>query len=215
MNFLIEPFEADEKTSPPSHTLCPSCGTLFPHRASKTFCSPNCRKSHSKRATRRERPANATSSPYKARHQYEKYDLAMRMAERLYTMPPGQRLGYLETIIQLARGGHSPLVRDILTTPQLLNPNPEKRFLFWRKAPKAYCTITQAANRYCLWSPWASPVFHVVTGKVPEPPTGEVFPDGSIDDQGTGLQSRGWRRQKKASSPSIVEDRKQKRRHPL
>lgn len=70
MNFLIEPFEADEEHSPPSHTLCPSCGTLFPYRSSKTFCSPNCRKAHSKRAARQVRPANATSSPYKARHQY-------------------------------------------------------------------------------------------------------------------------------------------------
>ena len=202
MNCVIEPFEAEGNVSPPSHTLCPSCGILFPYRSNKTFCSPNCRKAHSKREARREKPANALSSRYKARHQYEKYDLAMRMAERLYTMPPGERLGYLETVIQLARGGHSPLVRDILTTPQLLKPNPDHRYLFWRKAPQSYCTITQAANRYCLWSPWAAPVFHVVTGKVPEPPTGEVFPDGSIDEVSTPLRGRGW-------------NREQKRRHPL
>jgi hypothetical protein len=197
MNFLIEPFEADEELSPPSHTLCPSCGTLFPYRSNKSFCSRKCKNNNHRREERRDKPVNATNSRAKARAQYDKFDLAMRMAERLYTLPPGQRLGYLETIIQLARAGHSPLVRDILTTPQLLRPDPERRNLFWRKAPKAYCTITQAANRYCLWSPWAAPVFHVVTGKVPDPPTGEVFPDGSIDDQGTGLQSRGWRRNRK------------------
>lgn len=195
MNDLIEePLEAEGLFSPPTHSLCPSCGSLFPYRSNKTFCSPNCRKAHSKREARRSRPANAAHRRDKARQQYQKYDLAMRMAERLYTMPPGERLGYLEAIIRLARSGHAPLVRDILSTPQLLRANPEDRFLFWRRAPKAYLTITQAANRYCLWSPWAAPVHRVVRGLVPEPPTGEVLPDGTVDEGEPGSQQRGWKR---------------------
>lgn len=201
MKHVIEPLEVEGSSSLPTHTLCPSCGNLFPYRSNKTFCSANCRKAHSKRAERRSKPVNAANYRSKAEHQYRKFDLAMRMAERLYTMPPGQRLGYIEAIIQLARGGHAPLVRDILTTPQLLRPDPSDRFMFWRRAPKAYLTISQAANRYCLRSPWAASVDRVVTGKVPEPPTGEVFPDGTIDEGETRLQRGGWVRGKKRRHP--------------
>lgn len=113
----------------------------------------------------------------------------MRMAERLYTMPPGERLGYLETIIRLARDGHSPLVRDILTTPKLIKPNPNDRWLFFRSSPGVYCTISQAANRYTLWSPWAAPIALVVRGEVPEPPTGVIEEDGTTDN-GRGFLKR-------------------------
>ncbi len=120
----------------------------------------------------------------------------------MYTLPPEERLGYIERIIQLARNGDSPIIRDILTTPKLLKPNPEERWLFYRKRPSVYCTIAQAANRYTLSSPWRSSVDRVVKGLVPDPATGEVLKDGSSDDQGQGFQSS----KQKASTPLIEEE---------
>ncbi len=171
-----------------SHTLCLACGSFFSFRKNKSYCSARCRKAESKRRERQQTPANAKSSCHKARQQEEKFELALRMAEKLYTSPPEERLGYIEAIIQLARNGDSPIIRDILTTPKLLKPNPEERWLFHRKQPRAYCTIAQAANRYTLGSPWCTSVDRVVKGLVPDPATGEVFEDGSSDDQGRGFQ---------------------------
>lgn len=185
---VIEP-DAEEAFSAPTQSLCPNCGTLFPYRSNKTYCSARCRDAAKKRKARRNTPVNAGYSYTKARAQHEKFELAGRMAERLYSMPPRDRLGYLESIIHLARDGHSPMVRDILTTPQLVRPNPQNRYLFYRGRPSVYCTIAQAANRYTVWSPWSSTVDRVVKGLVPEPPTGEVFEDGTVDDYGPGFKS--------------------------
>ncbi|WP_234702878.1 hypothetical protein, partial [Thalassobacter stenotrophicus] len=93
--------------------------------------------------------------------------------ETLYSMPPAQRLGYIEEIIQLARSGECPRVRQILTMPALIRPNPDKKYLFLRGC-KSYCTISQAADRYCRSSPWNAGVAAVVRGEVPDPPTGEI-----------------------------------------
>ncbi len=201
MNTRIEP-PVEGESLLPSHTLCLACGSLFKFRKSKKHCSARCRKAESKRRERQQTPSNAKSSYDKARHQEEKFELALRMSERLYTLPPEERLGYIERIIQLARNGASPIIRDILTTPKLLKPNPEERWLFYRKRPRAYCTIAQAANRYTLNSPWRSSVDRVVKGLVPDPATGEVFEDGSSDDQGQGFQSS----KQKASTPLIEEE---------
>lgn len=202
MNKLIEPL-AEGENSLPSHTLCPACGAIFKFRKNKTYCSARCRKTESKRRERVQKPANAKSSYDKARQQEEKFELALRMAEELYTQPPEERLGYIEKIIQLARNGVSPIIRDILTTPKLLRPNPEERWLFYRKQPRAYCTIAQAANRYTLSSPWGTSVDRVVKGLVLDPATGEVFEDGTSDDKGPGFQPP----QQKASTPLIEEAR--------
>ncbi len=201
MNTRIEPLVEGESLLP-SHTLCLACGSLFKFRKSKKYCSARCRKAESKRRERQHTPSNAKSSYDKARQQEEKFELALRMSERLYTLPPEERLGYIERIIQLARNGDSPIIRDILTTPKLLKPNPEERWLFYRKRPSVYCTIAQAANRYTLSSPWRSSVDRVVKGLVPDPATGEVLKDGSSDDQGQGFQSS----KQKASTPLIEEE---------
>ncbi|MBZ4023462.1 hypothetical protein CKO11_13445 [Rhodobacter sp. TJ_12] len=101
----------------------------------------------------------------------------MRLAERLYTLPPSQRLGYMQTLIEEARSGASPRLRRVLTMPKLLRASREDRHLFWRRSPESYRTIAQAADRYCRKF-WGAGVVAVVRGKVPEPPTGEV--DGSL-----------------------------------
>lgn len=96
------------------------------------------------------------------------------MAETLYSMPPFDRFGYLEEVVQLARTGQSPKIRKILTMPKLLRPSPDKQHLFYRGC-RGHCTISQAADRYCRMSPWNAGVAEVVRGEVPDPPTGEVI----------------------------------------
>ena len=157
----------------PSSTTCPHCGDEFPFRSNKKFCSPSCRKLSAQRDQRKIQPTNAANSSTEKRKQHEVFELASRMAETLYSMPPAQRLGYIEEIVQLARCGDCPKVRQILTMPAMIRPNPEKMHLFFRGSNR-YSTISQAADRYCRNSPWNAGVADVVRGKVPKPPTGEV-----------------------------------------
>ena len=67
--------------------------------------------------------------------------------------------------------------------PALIRPNPNDRHLFYRGCP-SYCTISQAADRYCRRSPWNAGIAAVVRGEVPEPPTGEITEDlASLRDE--------------------------------
>lgn len=154
-------------------SICPQCKTTFRFRSNKKFCSATCRKLNAQQKKRTECPVNATHSPETRRDQSLTFDLAMRLAERLYTLPPSQRLGYLQTLIEEARSGASPTLRRVLTMPKLLRANCEDRHLFWRRSPQSYITITQAADRYCRKF-WGAGVGAVVDGEVPEPVTGEV-----------------------------------------
>lgn len=155
-------------------STCPQCGASYPFRSNKWFCSPTCRKLHSQQKARNKQPANASNSPSIRREQEELFDLALRMAERLYTLLPSERLGYVRDIVYDARNGRCPKVRKILTFPDLLYPDSDRKSLFWRGSPASYYTISQAADRYC-WTFWGAGVADVVRGLVPEPPTGEVF----------------------------------------
>lgn len=159
--------------SPTSRT-CRNCGTAFPFRSNKTSCSASCRKALSQRERRKALPVNAANYGSIRREQHEVFELAMRMAESLYSMPPFDRLGYLEEVVQLARTGQSPKIRKILTMPTLLRPSPDKKHLFYRGC-RGHCTMSQAADRYCRMSPWNAGVVQVVRGEVPDPPTGEVI----------------------------------------
>lgn len=158
----------------PITSTCPVCGRAFVYRSNKRVCSATCRKAQHREKDRRENPANASCSPSVRREQAEVFDLAMRLAETLYSLPPSRRLGYIEGLVQIARNGEHPKLRKVLTNPHLVKPNPVEKHLFWRRS-HAYCTIAQAANRYCLSSPWGASVQDVVRGKTPDPPTGEVF----------------------------------------
>lgn len=154
---------------------CPECGDTFPYRSNKRFCSDSCRKAHQRKEDRQKNPVNAAKSCSAKKQQKEDFDLAMRMAETLYTMPPNQRLGYIEDVIQTARQGESARLRRVLTNPAFIWPDPKMRHLFFRRAPGSYCTISQAADRYCRRSPWQAGVTEVVRGDVPEPATGVVL----------------------------------------
>jgi hypothetical protein len=133
------------------------------------------REAESRKRDRRKSPANAANNPSIRRDQHEIFDLALRLAETLYSLPPAARLGYINHIIGLARDGHCPKIRKILTNPSFIRPDKSKKHLFYRGQPGNFCTIAQAANRYCLTSPWNASVAQVVRGEVPEPPTGEVM----------------------------------------
>ena len=157
-----------------NQTNCPECGTAFPYRSNKRFCSSTCRKAESRKRQRKANPVNAKNSPSVRREQHEVFELAQRLAEKLYSLPPFERLGYIEHLVQLARSGDCPKLRKIMTNPNFIYPNPENKHLFWRGS-SVYCTIAQAADRYCRFSPWQASVAEVVRGEVPEPPTGEIL----------------------------------------
>lgn len=161
--------------SPPTPlSTCPWCGNVFPFRSNKQFCSASCRKASSQKVRREQRPVNAANSPTTRREQHEAFQLATSLAKNLYEMPPYERLGYIEEIIQLGRSGKYPILRRVLTMPAFIRPNPLDKHYFFRGC-SAYCTISQAADRYCRSSPWNAGVAEVVRGEVPEPPTGEVI----------------------------------------
>lgn len=158
----------------PTSCTCRNCGTVFPFRSNKMFCSKRCRKALSQRERRKALPVNAANYRSIQRDQHEVFELATRMAETLYSIPPFDRLGYLEEVVQLARTGQSPRIRKILTMPTLLRPSPDTKHLFYRGC-RSHCTISQAADRYCRMSPWNAGVVQVVRGEVPDPPTGEII----------------------------------------
>lgn len=158
--------------NPPTTSICPVCGQGFAYRKSKIYCSATCRKANHQKKDRQQTPANAANRRDVRNDQAEVFELAIRLAETLYSLPPGERLGHMEYLIQTARNEDQPRLRKILTMPKLIKPKPIDKHLFWQRRT-SYCTISQAANRYCLRY-WNASVTDVVKGIAPEPPTGEV-----------------------------------------
>ena len=153
---------------------CIKCGQAFYGRSNKKFCSHNCRKLFSQQTIRATTPVNSKNSECKKREQYELFDTALRLAEILYTLPPSERLGFMERLILMARSGEHPKLKQILTMPTLLNANRKRKSLFWRRAPANHRTISQAANNYCKRF-WKRNVIFVVNNTDYEPYTGEVI----------------------------------------
>jgi len=147
--------------------LCKHCECQFEAlRKDRVYCSTNCRVYSS-------RPIqNSQHSRDKARKNTEFFDTALRMGERLYSLPPFERLGYLKDLIDDARSGNTKL-REILSNYKLLRPNPQnEKWMFPRKS-RAYSTIAQAAHGYC-WLFWEADVYDVVYNLVPEPEDGVI-----------------------------------------
>lgn len=153
---------------------CPHCEREFmPRRKDMRFCHPNCRKAHSRG------PQNSRHSRSKARHNAEFFETARRMGETLYSLPPQERLGHMKGLIDEARGsseysrqGNTQL-RAILSNHKLIHPNPVSEFWLFPRSSWAYCTIAQAAQRYCKRY-WHADVADVVYCRVDEPDTGEA-----------------------------------------
>jgi hypothetical protein len=165
----FEIIDADDFTLDENNKIrtCPRCSALVQGRRNKIYCSPNCRKRH------KEIKRNSFSSVSKRRENTEFFEKAKRLAEQYYNIPPGQRLGYLKNLIDLARSGEDMKLRDILSNYKLLHPHPvDDKHLFHREN-RANGTIAQEASKYCKRL-WKADVKEVVYGKAPEPPTGLV-----------------------------------------
>ncbi|OWU85850.1 hypothetical protein ATO6_02835 [Oceanicola sp. 22II-s10i] len=150
---------------------CLCCGTTFYRlKANQKFCSPRCRKQSHQVADRERNPKNSSCSPSVRRTNYIALRRARDLAEMLYSMPPGERLGFMKRLVDDARGGDAAL-RSILTNPHLLRASPADRHLFYRRCPASYVTISQAAHAYCKKT-WGTGVVRVVRGMAEEPATG-------------------------------------------
>jgi hypothetical protein len=147
--------------------LCKHCECQFEaRRKDKVYCSTKCRV-YSSRPIQNSEHSNA-----KKRKNAEFFDTALRMAERLYSLPPFERLGYLKDLIDEARSGNTKL-REILSNYKLLHPHPKnEKWMFPRKS-RAYSTIAQAAHGYC-WLFWKADVYDVVYNRAPEPEDGVI-----------------------------------------
>ena len=148
---------------------CKHCERPYkPHRSDQQFCGAKCRV-YASRSTQ-----NALSSPTVARTNAEFFDTARLMGERLYQLPPKERLGHIQSLIADARQGNVQL-RNLLSNWKLRRPHPENETWMFPRGSRAYCTIAQAAQNYCKRF-WNANVDDVVYCRVSEPPTGEVYP---------------------------------------
>ena len=156
-------------------STCPSCKDEFPpKRRDQIYCRPACRKASFQKGDRKKNPKNSTSSLSKKRDNELFFDIALRLAEMFYTMPPRDRLGFINGLVDAARSGNTKL-RHVLTNKVLLKPDLQRKRLFYRRCHLSYLTIAQIAVRFCRHF-WSAGVKNVVTFKVPEPPTGEYQP---------------------------------------
>lgn len=154
--------------------VCPICCEQFkPKRNDQKYCSPRCRKQNYQRKDREKHPRNAQNNRDVKTENRRQRERAIDLAETLYELPPAYRLGFMKELIDAARSGDAKL-KSIFTNPDLLNASRNEPWLFHRRCPASYLTISQAANQYCKRF-WNSSVGPVVKGEVPEPPTGEVF----------------------------------------
>jgi len=145
---------------------CLHCHCEMSYRANKKYCSDQCRQ-YGNRSKQ-----NSQSSPAKARQNYELFDTARLMADRLYDLPPFERLGHMKALIDEARGGNTQL-RELLSNFRLRNPSNNERWLYARGS-REYMTIAQAANAYC-YRFWGTHVTNVVYDRCDEPEIGEVL----------------------------------------
>lgn len=153
--------------------VCPVCSENFiKKRSDQKYCTPRCRKQNYQTQDRKKNPKNAQCSP-DVKEQNRKQRLRAReLAATLFGMPPNERLGFMKKLIDAARSYDAKL-RSIFTDPRLLTASYHEPWLFHRKCPASYPTISQAANAYCKHF-WNASVTEVVKGRTPEPPTGEV-----------------------------------------
>jgi hypothetical protein len=148
--------------------ICPKCSDIFiVRRRDAQFCSRKCQRNSSRG------PRTIQHSPTERRRNQDHYCRALQLAADLYSTPPNQRLGFIKDLIDAARSNDSQL-RSIFTDPKLLFPNRNEPWWFYRRCPSSYCTISQAADRYCR-KYMGSGVREVVSPNYSEPETGEVL----------------------------------------
>lgn len=193
----------DNETKPDQP--CLYCGETFNRRRrGQAYCSDRCRKNASQRRRRSETPRNARFSKEKRDSDRRFFDSAQWYGDRLYSLPPAQRLGFMKELIDLARAGNARL-RQIICNKYLLRAGRDRKWLFHNRCPLAYFTIAQAANRYCRLF-WKASVRDVVYGLAPEPPTGEVTENVvTITSRSAGEVSADYEEQEEEEySPSFL-----------
>lgn len=185
----------------PTQSVCPNCGVLFTFRSNKKFCSSKCRKAHSKLVLREDQTKTINRTlPLERRQNLELKHLNLVLCEKVYTMPPGERVGYVEDVLQVALHSNGGLLRHLLCNKKYQYPNREQTSLFFRRSPISYKTFPQICNHYLLNSPWNCYLSDFLKGEVPEPSTGEVLSDGTIDIR---VNAQGWK-------PAVVGYKKRK-----
>lgn len=118
---------------------CPVCTINFvPKRSNQKYCAKSCQNNASRDSREHE---------YIARNKMH-YIRARDLAELVYSAPVNQRLGIMKNILEAARE-HDATLRNILTDPTFLKASHDDKYLFHRRAPGSYKTISQAANAYC------------------------------------------------------------------
>lgn len=175
-------------------SLCTVCGCFFNFRANKTYCSAKCRKKAFKKSCQRDARYHINTQSVDAKKRKELlYDLNSVLSERLYTMRPEARLGYIEEVLQYARTGACGLLTELLKNKKFQYPKTSNRRMFFRGQPRSYCSFPQACNRYLIVSPHSMYLSQFL--QMPEdhegPHTGEVYGENSVDVGGDG---GGWSR---------------------
>ena len=145
---------------------CLHCRSEMTSRSNKKYCSDKCRQYGNRNKQ------NSANSSAVARRNYVLFDTARLMADRLYNLPPSERLGHIKALIDEARTGNTQL-RELLSNHRLRNPSDSERWLHARGS-RQYCTIAQAANAYCFRF-WGTHVTDVVYDRCDEPETGELL----------------------------------------
>ena len=100
------------------------------------------------------------------------FDKARRIGDMLYDLPPFERLGFMKDMIDEARAGNTQL-RELLSNYKLRHPNPVDEAWMFPRGNRGYCTLAQAADRYC-WRFWGTHVTDVVYCRCEEPDDGEL-----------------------------------------
>ncbi|MCR9156646.1 MAG: hypothetical protein NXH80_05325 [Rhodobacteraceae bacterium] len=189
-----------------SKSVCPNCGDLFEYRSNKKYCKPKCRKAHSKLVLREEQCRTKNNMlPSEVRQNVELWHLNAVLSEKVYTMPPQERMGYVEDILQVALHSKGGLLRALLQNKKYQYPNRNQEKLFFRNSPKSYKTFPQLCNHYLLNSPWNCYLQEFLKGNVPEPSTGEALADGTINIR---IGAQGWK-------PAVAGHKKRKAKEEL
>lgn len=94
------------------------------------------------------------------------------MNEAFYSTRPDARLGLLKEWLDMARYGNTAL-RGVLTRPEFFAPEKGDRKAYFRRC-RAYPPAPQLADWFCR-KLLNCRVWEWVSGKAPEPETGEVI----------------------------------------
>lgn len=142
----VENFDVIENVQEvrPDTAKCRHCGTEFKYRKNKLYCGKTCTKAASRAEDKKSNPLPQYSEIYRYTRTNE---LAYEFVDRYYTMPKSEREAYILQVLNSAMDDKTR--RDLLTSPNLLKPNLENRWLFWKHRAYDTLTISEIVNRYC------------------------------------------------------------------